>query len=140
MAVIRWPAQLPCSFLRDALSGAMPDSLLRAQMQTGPGKVRRRTATGVASLAGTLMLDFADRARLDRFYAEETLGGARVFSFPNPLAHNAPLLRADKTVITRADGTPLLVSSHLLVRFASAPQFASVGSSWRCSLALEVLP
>ncbi|MDP2206399.1 MAG: hypothetical protein Q8K65_08840 [Alphaproteobacteria bacterium] len=118
MTDIIWPEDLPQSPLLDGLQETLPDNLLRTKMEQGSSKLRRRGTDAPAKITAQFLLDAAQCAVLDSFYADTLAGGVRRFGFTHPRHRDA-----------------------VSCRIAQPPEYAALnGGYFRARLTLEVLP
>jgi hypothetical protein len=84
------------------------------------------------------------KERAKRFYRDDVQGRTNPWWLPQPGVDGWPLADGDgETVLTDGDGTILLVTSLMLVRFASPPTFTAAvpaAAGLDDDAALEVLP
>lgn len=112
-----WPAQLPCPLLAGYQEG-LANNTIRSEMDTGPAKVRRRTAANVRPLSFGMVLTKALLADLITFYNTTTFGGTLAFDL--------------------TDGR---TAATLSCRFTAPPSFRPQGNGrYAASVSLEVLP
>jgi hypothetical protein len=112
-----WPATLPAPLI-NTFQEAMPDNLIRTQMDKGPAVVRRRTTANVKAIGYDMILTSSQMDDLDTFFNTTAASGVDAFTYTHP--------RTGDTVSAR---------------FASPPNVSDVnGIAWRVSVALEVLP
>lgn len=112
-----WPNDLPALPLREGYSETFSNTTIRTNMDVGPAKIRRRISYGAAPLSVTLYLTDAEVASLESFYGATLLDGALSFTNVHP--------RKGTTVT---------------IRFTSPPMIESMGTQWRASFGLEVIP
>lgn len=115
-----WPVTLPQKMEVSGTSSGSADGRLRAKVDTGPAKVRRRTTASIRPLACRMICTDAQLADLRTFVDTTTAGGSLPFTFPPP------------------EG-----GSDLLVRFdeQGLPTWTNIsGPYWDVSFKLEVLP
>lgn len=118
MTDILWPEDLPQSPLLDGLQETLPDNLLRTKMEQGPPKLRRRSTDAPAKITAQFLLDTAQCAVLEGFYAGTLAGGAKRFGFTHPRRGTA-----------------------VFCRITQPPEYAALnGGYFRARLMLEVLP
>jgi hypothetical protein len=79
-----WPGGLPQYVLREGYSEAFSDGLLRAKVDTGPAKVRRRTSAAPRPVSFQLELTRAQLDTLRTFVDTTVIGGSLPFTFPAP--------------------------------------------------------
>jgi hypothetical protein len=140
MAIPVWPEELPQRVLRAGYSETFRDGLLRSRSDSGVGKVRRRYSSAALPVAATISLFFSQKARLERFWYEETGNGALPFTMPDQTHDGLPMLDGGGLPILNGSGLPVLVTSTWLVQFAAPPQIAPRGPIFSASLQLNVLP
>jgi hypothetical protein len=113
-----WPTTLPTAPLVDRFQETAPDTVLRTAMDEGPAKLRPRTTAGVRTMTLSYILDRAQVAALDIFYATTLSGGALAFDMAHPRTGNAASCR-----------------------FRAPPEYSAVnGDYFRAAISLEVLP
>lgn len=140
MAIPRWPAQLPQHVLRSGFSYQFADGRLRTPMDFGPGKVRRRYSSAATIVQAQILVTGDLVARFQRFWNEETSGGAMPFIIPDQLFDGEPLLDGSGNPLLDQSGNPLLVSSYWLARFGDKPSITPDGWLFYVSFQLAVLP
>lgn len=141
MAVPLWPADLPQRVLRDGYSEKLRDGRLFSRTQSGPGKVRRRYSSAVLPVSASIIVTYAQKSRLERFWYEETGKGSLPFIMPDQTHDGLPLLDGGGLPVLDGGGLPILVTANWLVRFAQeAPQFTPWGLQFMASFQLDVLP
>lgn len=112
-----WPASLPQTPLLGA-TAALPDLLVRSQMEVGPAKVRRRQTAAAVPQDVPIQLTDAQRTTLEGFFVTTLNGGAEVFDY--------------------VDITTGLTASF---RFRSPPVLRVLAPGWWTAvLPLEVMP
>ncbi|MCM2506061.1 Ig domain-containing protein [Aureimonas altamirensis] len=84
MAFDVWPISLPQDFLLSGYSYAMGDGRLRSNMDTGPAKLRLRTANMPSSITGNMILNASQVRTLEQFVNVTTLGGTISFQIRDP--------------------------------------------------------
>jgi hypothetical protein len=113
-----WPETLPQSPLVEGFRETPADNSLRTAMETGPAKLRRRATSGAAGLTAGFLLDAAQLAALDIFYADTLQGGTLPFDFTHPIS-----------------------GETISCRFRQPPSRAALnGGYFRSVLELEVVP
>ena len=114
-----WPATLPRRFEQRGYQQALPDTVLRTSVESGPDKRRRRFTAAPRPLSGSMFLTSAQIGELETFHEGSIGGGALAFDFPDPF---------DSTVT-------------LSVAFLDPPSWSNVGGDlYSVRLNLEVLP
>lgn len=141
MTVPSWPTELPQRVLRDGYSEKLRDGRMFSRTQSGPGKVRRRYSSAVLPVAAAIIVTYAQKARLERFWTEETAYGSLPFIMPDQTHDGLPLLDGGGLPILDGGGLPILVTANWLARFAQeAPQITPWGLQFMAAFQLEVLP
>lgn len=144
MTLWTWPAELPQRPLVDGYSETMPDLDLVSQPDIGPAKVRRETVAAPYQLSVPYKVTDWQKERIKRFYRDDVQGRTNPWWLPQPGVDGWPLADGDgETILTDGDGTILLVTSLILVRFVSPPTFTPQSRprlGWIVPLQLEVLP
>ncbi|HVI28866.1 hypothetical protein [Hansschlegelia sp.] len=143
MALLSWPAELPQRMLVDAYNRTGRDGVEATDMKAGPPKTRLRTSSAVEPLQGAVEVRTAGLARFRRFYNEELKFGSKLFWIRDQAFDGQPLTTGDGSILTNADGEPLLQSAHWLVMFTpgSPPRETNLrGDEWRISFNLIILP
>lgn len=140
MAVPIWPAELPQRVLRAGYSETFRDGVLRSKSDSGVGKVRRRYSSAALPVQAMISLYYSQKARLERFWDEDTGGGALPFIMPDQTHDGLPLLDSGGVPVLDGAGVPILVTANWLVRFSAAPQITPRGPIFSASLQLTVLP
>lgn len=142
MAVPSWPAELPQRVLIDGYSEKVRDGRLFSRTQSGPGKVRRRYSSAVLPVSASIIVDYANKSRLERFWSEETIQGSLPFIMPDQTHDGLPLLDGGGLPILDGGGLPVLVTANWLARFSenNGPQFTPWGLQFMAAFQLDVLP
>jgi hypothetical protein len=142
MAIPVWPSELPQRFLVDGYSEKLRDGRLLSKTSAGPGKARRRFSSAVLPVSASIRLDYASKARFERFWYEDTEGGVLPFSIPDQTHDGLPLLDEDGNVVLAGlTGQPILVTANWLAMFAQeAPTLTPYGLEFRASFTLNVMP
>jgi hypothetical protein len=141
MAVIIWPTNLPQRLLREGYSETAADPRMISQMSTGPDKIRRRTSSAPMPVQGAMHLDTWQKARLERFWIEETSDGSLPFVFPAQTRDGEYLLTEDGDIVLTGDGDPIIVTALWYCTFDRQPiQFTPVGVRFQASIYLKVMP
>jgi hypothetical protein len=141
-----WPADLPCRLQRDGYNETLPDGRAFAKMSAGPSKSRLLTSAAVRPVQGSLILSFAERATLDRFWLEDLRRGSRAFYFPDQFLDGLPMgVEAEGEIVgalADADHTVIVMDAWWLCRFAEGGIQYSRRSPkrWQASFTFEVLP
>ena len=111
-----WPTSIPTC--QADYSERRMDGTLRSQMETGPGKTRKRFTATPVFLSLNYMLTAQQVEDMDQFYANTVNQGADSFTFMHPR----------KQVNVQA-------------RFMGPPEFSAQGSLWyNGAVQLEILP
>lgn len=118
MAIPVWPTSLPQELLMDGYNQSMADNLLRADMDVGPAKTRRRATSAPEPVSGQMLMTRAQVETLGSFYLNTLLGGSLRFSWHRP-----------ENVSVPAE-----------FRFVSPPSTTMRGGYFDVSLNLEMLP
>lgn len=142
MAIPVWPSELPQKFVQDGYGRGFGDGRQFVAMGQGPAKTRRRYSAVVKPVSGLFMASADQLARLERFWDEETDGGALPFLIIDAVFHGAPLLTDTGDILTNEDGVPLLIESWWIAMFGeSAPEATAVSHDhYRISVQLNVMP
>jgi hypothetical protein len=138
--MIRWPVDLPQRVLRAGYSEGLPDGRLRTKTDAGPGKVRLATGAAVRVVACQIKGDLDMKARVERFWREETRGGVLPFLIPHQTFDGAPLLTGSGAPLLTQGDVPILVAATWLVRFGDASAFTRPAVRHAFPFTLEVLP
>lgn len=134
-----WPATLPQRMREDAYNEGSHDARVRTSMDQGPPKVRRSASPG-KPVTGALRVTPSGKARLERFFTEDTASGTLPFWLPAQSLDGALLATVSGAPLLTATGAPLLVRRWWLVTFGQqAPQYTPDGIRWRAALDLTVL-
>lgn len=140
MAVPLWPAELPRRVLRDGYSEKLRDGRLFSRT-SGPGKVRRRFSSAVLPVSASIIVDYAQKSRFERFWNEDTAGGSLPFIMPDQTHDGLPLLDEGGAPILDEGGAPILVTANWLTRFGQEPpRITPWGIQFMASFQLDVLP
>jgi hypothetical protein len=79
-----YPATLPVSPLVDSFREAIPNTVLRTEMEQGPAKVRQRTTAAVRRFSVGYVMAKAQIEILETFYLTTLQGGTLAFDFTHP--------------------------------------------------------
>lgn len=114
-----WPLTLPQRFLASDYNDALPDNVIKTQMDAGPPKRRRKTTSNIRVVNGSMLMTTDQWDDLVDFF-QNTLKEVSPFNLPEP-------------------GNDAL--DTLTVVFSSPPsrQYFSPGR-WRVVLRFEVQP
>lgn len=114
-----WPPTLPQRFLASDYSDALPDNVIKTQMDAGPPKRRRKTTANIRMISGSMIMTTDQWEDLVDFF-QNTIKEAAPFNLPEP----------------GNDAVGILV-----VVFSTPPQrqYFSPGR-WNVSLRFEVQP
>lgn len=141
MVVPSWPAELPQRVLTDGYSEKQRDGRLFSRTSSGPGKVRRRYSSAVLQVTAAMIVTYAQKARFERFWDDETAGGSLPFIMPDQTHDGLALLDGGGLPILDGGGLPILITANWLVRFGQeAPQVTPWGLQFQTSFQLDVLP
>jgi len=141
-----WPAALPCRLQRDGYTETVPEGRAFAKMSSGPSKSRLLTSAAVRPVQGSLLLSFAERATLDRFWLEDLRRGSRAFWFRDQFRDGLPMgVEAGGEIVgalADADYAVIVQDAWWLCRFGEGGIQYSRRSTvrWQASFTLEVLP
>jgi len=117
--MVAWPASLPQKLMRAGFSEAPANTLLRTEMDAGPGKVRRRNTAGIRPVQGKITVTKAQLTTFKTFYNDTIQGGALRFNWDEPLDDTA----------------------SVEMRFTKEPSWSELGPDvFQISLELEILP
>lgn len=138
----RWPTDLPQRLSRDGFGEGFADGRLQTEMESGVPKTRRRFSAAIRPIQASIDVPIDGKARLMRFWDEETGGGSVPFLIPDTTMNGAPLLAGGGLVLTDEQDRPLLVESwHLCVFGKTPPSSQNLGGPWyRVTFSLSVLP
>lgn len=84
MALIDWPEGLPTAPQVDSYEEKLPDNLIRTQMDSGPGKTRRRSTVDNRKFTMSFLYTAAQVEVLEAFILDDLAGGVYQFNFPHP--------------------------------------------------------
>lgn len=143
MSIPVWPTDLPQRVLRGGFERTLADSRLSTKMETGPSKRRRRSSSAVAPVAAAIAVSADLAARFERFWDEDTGGGALPFLMPDQIVDGLPLQAAPGIPLLTSTDAPVLAASWWLAMFAGdqAPTIVNTAGAWfRISFRIEVLP
>jgi hypothetical protein len=142
MAIPVWPAELPQRVLRDGYSEQLRDGRLFTKASAGPPKTRRRYSAAVLPVTASIVVDYAAKARLERFWTEETDWGALPFIMPDQTHDGVPILTSAGVPMLTSAGVPMLITAKWLAMFSegAAPKFEPWGVQFKSSFSLTVLP
>lgn len=119
MSVSPWPSTLPQNIRIEGYGESLPDTNVKASMDVGPAKIRRRTTSAVRPVSGELVLTHVELEDFKDFYNDDLLGGSLRFSWTDPF-----------------DG-----STAVEMRFAEAPSWnAQDPDKFKVNIKLEILP
>lgn len=142
MTIAVWPADLPQKLITDGYSYSFADGRLKTAMDAGPPKMRRRFSSAVRPAAGQFYGSADDMARLERFWMEETGGGALPFVLPDQNSDGLGLQADDGTQLLDDHGQPLINTASWLALFGETPPQRQVvsGLIWKAAFTLTILP
>jgi len=146
MAAPIWPSSLPSRLISDGFTETLPDGRAFAKMSSGPAKSRLLTSAAVRPVQGSLILSFAERATLDRFWLEDLRRGSRAFWFRDQFLDGMRFgVEAEGEIVgalADADHTVIVMDAWWLCRFGEGGiQFSEWSPKrWQASFTLEVLP
>jgi len=141
MAIPVWPAELPQRVLVEGYSERTRDGRLFSATSAGPPKVRRRFSAAVMPVAAAIYASWDQKARFERFWAEDTSGGTLPFIMPDQSRDQVPLLASSGESLTTESGITILIVAKWLALFArEPPQITPMGVRFRISFQLEILP
>ncbi|WP_026191329.1 hypothetical protein [Methylosinus sp. LW4] len=142
MTIPVWPASLPQRILRDGYSEPLPDGRLFTKPSAGPPKSRRRYSKAAVPITATIVVDYASKARLERFWVEELDWGSLPFIMPDQTHDGVPIFTSAGVPLLTSAGVPILVTAYWLVMFQenSAPKFDPLGVQFRAAFTLLKLP
>ncbi|MGO1078341.1 hypothetical protein [Inquilinus sp. CA228] len=142
MTLLVWPPGLPQKPLAKGYVEQPPMTDRETSVDLGVSMLGVQSTVGVGSLGLSYALRAAHTQMFDQFYQVDAKG--KVWQLPHPRLHGAPLLNADGSLITLEDGTPILLSKFLTVRFKPkvSPRYQPMGNGvwWEVALQLEWLP
>jgi hypothetical protein len=84
MSIPDWPATLPQNILIPGYGESLPDTNVKASMDVGPAKVRRRATAAVRPVSGQLVLTLAQLGDFKDFYNDDLLNGSLRFAWVDP--------------------------------------------------------
>lgn len=136
-----WPTELPRRVLQEGFNKGFGDGRLSTKMESGLPKTRRRFSAVGKPVQAAINLSTDQSARLERFYDEDTAGGALPFLMRDQLGSGLALL-ANGLALTDAAGRPLVTESWWLVMFGEAPPSVRPlsGDLYRAEFLLTILP
>jgi hypothetical protein len=146
-----WPdSELPAPQW-DSLQIEVQDAVLRSQMDSGPGKTRRRFTTVSTYIQATWVLTRAQFVRFVTFYESETFLGSIGFDWVHPVTNATVQARFRKPPNMKPMGSPMIrpiISSGVtnaegvLPRPSEAPgaSILQLESYWQVTAEIEVLP
>lgn len=141
MAIPVWPSELPQRFLVDGYSEKLRDGRILTKTSAGPGKARRRFSAAVLPVTATMRLDFAAKARLERFWYEDTGGGVLPFILPDQTHDGLPIPDAAGNPVVDGSGNPILVTAKWLAMFGQdGVSIAPSGVQFTASFTLNIQP
>ncbi|MEZ0253573.1 MAG: hypothetical protein ACAH20_21885, partial [Methylobacteriaceae bacterium] len=83
MTIPVWPTDLPQRVLADSYSEGLGNGRLRTAMETGLPKMRRRFTLAARPVSAAFRVSADGKARIERFFNEETGGGTLPFLMPD---------------------------------------------------------
>lgn len=142
MTVLVWPPEIGQWMTAPDFTIAARDGRMKTPPEAGPVKLRRRFSSAPAPVAGQMRCTLNEKARMERFWDEETLGGVLPFTFPDQVYNNAPLLTEAGELILTEDDEAILIESYWLVQFAEPIQWRPIRGqgSWMASISLNIMP
>lgn len=84
MSIPSWPVTLPQNIRISGYNESMPDTNIKASMDVGPAKVRRRSTAAVRPVSGQLVMTHDELGDFKDFYVDTLLNGSLRFSWTDP--------------------------------------------------------
>lgn len=138
--IMTWPTSLPRPD-REGYQQTRQDGRRATKPDSGPMRFRRRFSSTAREVQLQLTLTRAEKAVFDRFYDDDTAGGARLFRMPDPTTDGWQLLTHDDLPLLTHDGQPLLLAAYWLCSFGEQPPAETVaGTLFRISFSVLVMP
>jgi hypothetical protein len=139
MAVPQWPSELPsCAMGVNGFADKLGDARLWPNAERG-GAPRLGGSGASRTATINLPLRASQRARLERFWKEETRQGVKTFIIPDPTRHNMPALTAGGAPALKHDGTLIRISCWRRARFDQGGlSFVRWGSGYMASFGLVI--
>ncbi len=140
MTIPLWPASLPKPE-RQTFQKTWTDGRLKRQSEAGPPGYRRRFSAVAKPVSLSIVTDREQQEVFERFYDNDTAGGALPFYMPDPTKDGWPVLGGDGTQLFGSNGKPLLMSARWLCLFGdNQPVITAVGTRFRISFNIVVMP
>lgn len=117
MATYSWPAALYGKILKGSYQETPPDNVIRADMDVGPPKSRRRSTSNVRPLEVTHFFTTAEVAVFDEFYHNTLNSGALPFNYRHPRTQ--------------------VMGEYM---FNDLPAYAEMNQGYRITTKMELLP
>ena len=142
MTVVVWPSEAGEWMTAPDFTIAAPDGRMKSAPDVGPSKLRRRVSSAVAPVAGQMRCTLNQKARMERFWNEDTSGGVLPFVFPDQVYNNTILMTGEGEPILTEDDQVILIESHWLVQFAEPIQWRPIRGqgSWMAGISLNIMP
>ena len=138
--ILTWPANLPRPN-RDGYQRKRQDGRRATQPDAGPMRFRRRYSNVATEVQLQLTLTRPEKAVFDRFFEDDTAGGAHLFWMPDPTTDGWQLLTHDDQPILTHTGEPILIAASWLCSFgAETPTEVVEGTRFRISFPILVMP
>lgn len=96
-----WPVTLPDKFQQSGFSEGVADGLIEHQTDQGPTITRRRTASAMRPMAGTMIITADQLAIFRTFFDTTILGGSLPFNFPDQIQAGTLLVKFQKQGLPR---------------------------------------
>lgn len=140
MTIPVWPATLPKPE-RQSFQKTWTEGRLKRQAETGPPGYRRRFSAVAKPVSLSIIVSREQNEVFERFYDNDTAGGALPFYMPDPTKDGWPVLGGNGAQLLGSDGRPLLMSARWLCLFGETlPVITAVGISFRISFNIVVMP
>ncbi|ATQ67730.1 MULTISPECIES: hypothetical protein [Methylosinus] len=142
MALVRWPSDLPQRVLWEGYSEQPADGRRFTATSVGPPKTAGLSSRTPKQVPCALILDYAGKARLERFEEIDTRGCRLPFLIPAQSYDGLPFCDAAGARLIDHLGNVFTASRNWLVIFAqgATPQYARRAHDWRVTFTLLVLP
>ena len=115
---------------------------MKTPPEVGPVKLRPRFSSAPAPVVGQMRCTLNEKARMERFWNEDTSGGVLPFVFPDQVYNNTILMTEEGEPILTEDDEIILVESWWLVQFAEPIQWRPIRGqgSWMAGISLNIMP
>jgi len=125
----------------DGYSEGLRDGRQFTKTSSGPPKSRRRYSSAAMPVQAAIVISYAQKSRLERFWNEDTAGGSLPFILPDQ-THDGLAFMSGSGEISTSGGVILIGFYKWLVMFADgeSPKFTPFGVQFQASFSLSVMP